>query len=184
MTAREPRKARVGTRTPRQPTLAAVAPRVGRPSLLNPTTHEDFVRLVRAGHFFSHVAPAMGVSYPTFKRWMALGDEGHDHQTYGCTRVDHTRFREFRASVVRARAQAILVLVGRLQQAAQAGSVTAMLALLRSLAPEEWDPRWAKINQGYQCGSGPPLITKLYESDGDSEEVGGNYGQPRGRPSS
>jgi len=46
-------------------------------------------------------------------------------------------FREFREAVVRAKAEAVLAIVGRLNEAARSGSVTAQLALLRALAPEE-----------------------------------------------
>jgi len=73
---------------------------------------------------------------------------------------------------VRAKAEAVVIAVGRLQQASQSGSVTATLALLRSLAPEEWgDTRKVRVEGGDQGGSGPPLIIELYANDRDPKEL-------------
>ncbi len=68
--------------------------------------------------------------------------------------------REFREAVVRARAEAVVTVVGRLQEAARSGNVTAQLALLRALAPEEWgETRKLRVEGGgASVGSGPPLI--------------------------
>ena len=88
-----------------------------------------------------------------------------------CTSGQHP-YREFREAVVRARAEAVTMLVGRLQQHAQSGSVTATLALLRALAPEEWgETRKVRIEGSDQGGSGPPLIIELYASDRDPKEL-------------
>lgn len=97
--------------------------------------------------------------------------EGNVRRT--CTSRLHP-FREFREAVVRARAEAVVAVVGRLQQAAQSGNVTAQLALLRALAPEEWgETRRVKIEPGMDSrgGSGPPLIIKLYANDRDPKEL-------------
>ena len=62
-------------------------------------------------------------------------------------------FREFREAVVRARAEAVLTIVGRISEAARSGNVTAQLALLRALAPEEWgEHRKLRIESGGGSG--------------------------------
>ncbi len=83
-------------------------------------------------------------------------------------------FREFREAVVRARAEAVVTIVGRLQEAARSGNVTAQLALLRALAPEEWgETRKVRVEGGGgpAVGSGPPLIIVVEHSDRDPREL-------------
>lgn len=81
-------------------------------------------------------------------------------------------FREFREAVVRARAEAVVTVVGRVQEAARSGNVTAQLALLRALAPEEWgETRKVRLEGGPAGGGGPPLIIELYASDRDPKEL-------------
>lgn len=101
----------------------------------------------------------------------AIDEEGNVRRT--CPSRLHP-FREFREAVVRARAEAVVAVVGRLQQAAQSGNVAAQLALLRALAPEEWgETRRVKIDPGMESpgASGPPLIIELYANDRDPKEL-------------
>jgi len=74
---------------------------------------------------------------------------------------------------VRARAEAVLTIVGRISEAARSGNVTAQLALLRALAPEEWgEHRKLRIESGGGSGgSGPPLIIYVENSDRDPKEL-------------
>jgi len=84
-----------------------------------------------------------------------LGSAAEQHAAPACTGLDELRpsgevvrvcssalhdYREFREAVVRARAEAVVTVVGRLQESAREGSVTAQLALLRAMAPEEYRP--------------------------------------------
>ena len=89
-----------------------------------------------------------------------------------CLSSQH-EFREFREAVVRAKAEAVLIAVDRLQQASQSGSVAATLALLRSLAPEEWgETRRVRVeDSGHGGCGGPPLIIELYANDRDPKEL-------------
>lgn len=82
-------------------------------------------------------------------------------------------FREFREAVVRARAEAVVTVVGRVQEAARSGNVTAQLALLRALAPEEWgETRRVRVEDSGHAGcGGPPLIIELYANDRDPKEL-------------
>lgn len=86
------------------------------------------------------------------------------------------QFREFRDAVVRAKAEAQLLLVGRLGDAAKAGNATAALAILRQIAPEEWgETRTLRIEPGLGGGggaTGPPLIIMLEPSDRDARDSG------------
>jgi len=89
-----------------------------------------------------------------------------------CQSSQH-EFREFREAVVRAKAEAVVIAVGRLQQASQSGSVAATLALLRSLAPEEWgETHRVRVDDSGHAGcGGPPLIIELYANDRDPKEL-------------
>jgi len=74
---------------------------------------------------------------------------------------------------VRARAEAVLTVVGRISEAARSGSVTAQLALLRALAPEEWGEHRKVRVEGFGAGggTGPPLIIEIEHSDRDPREL-------------
>jgi len=83
-------------------------------------------------------------------------------------------FREFREAVMRARAEAVVTIVGRISEAARGGNVTAQLALLRALAPEEWgEARKIRVEggSGPAAGTGPPLIIYVENSDRDPKEL-------------
>ena len=76
---------------------------------------------------------------------------------------------------MRGRAEAQLLLVARLQDAAKAGNASAALAVLRQIAPEEWgETRKLRIEPGMGGGgggTGPPLIIMLEASDRDPKEL-------------
>jgi len=89
-----------------------------------------------------------------------------------CTSGQH-QYLQFQHAVVRARAEAQLILVGKLGTAATAGNATAALAMLRQLAPEEWgETRKVRVEGGGPAvGTGPPLIIEIEHSDRDPREL-------------
>lgn len=179
--------------------------RMGRPTLLTAETTENIVRALRAGNGVKASTEAFGVSYTTAARWIvdgaahAQGDLTTAQRENGapdsaaeraCRGLDELsddgsvrhrcesglhHFREFREAVVRARAEAQLLLVARLGDAAKAGNATAALAILRQIAPEEWgETRKLRLEGGFAsggAGTGPPLIIELVHSDRDPREM-------------
>lgn len=87
-------------------------------------------------------------------------------------------YREFREVVVRARAEAQVLLVAKLQSAATAGSTTAILAMLRSLAPEEWgETRKVKVD-GTITPTGAPFDIIIVADDRQVAIDVDGYAQP------
>ncbi len=51
--------------SPRRGVVGRSRPRVGRPSLLNPSVQENIVRALKAGSHLKHAVEGFGVSYAT-----------------------------------------------------------------------------------------------------------------------
>jgi transposase len=111
----------------------AFASVTGRPSTLTPEIAGQIVRLVRAGNFVVTACGTVGVPRSTFYAWLARGDS---------ERADpaDAAYRQFRADVEQARADAEARLVLGMAQAARNDDIEAAITTLETVYPEHWAP--------------------------------------------
>jgi transposase len=107
---------------------------MARPSKLSPELQERCAALIRAGNTVEVAAEAAGISEATFYAWMARGEQ---------SRASDRPYREFRAAVEQARAEAEATLVTRIAKAAANGSWPAAAWLLE----RRYSERWAKVTE-------------------------------------
>ena len=107
---------------------------MARPSKLNPEVSEKIVRAIRAGNYPEVAARHAGVHPATYYRWMERGElEG--------SAVEDDPYRQFRAEVDRAIADAEAAEVGLVIKAARDGDWRAAAWLLERRFSERWARR-------------------------------------------
>jgi hypothetical protein len=100
----------------------------GRPTLLTPELAEQLTALLRAGNQIHVVCDAVGIDRRTYSRWMQRGLSG---------RARDKPYRELRAQVERARAEAEARAVTQIARASTEDWRAAAWLLERSF-PERW----------------------------------------------
>jgi hypothetical protein len=101
----------------------------GRPSKLSPEVETRITNLLRVGNTVEIAAAAAGISPETFYDWMRRGERKGSREK---------KYRDFKAAVEQARAEAETTLVTRIAKAAANGSWQAAGWLLERRSPERW----------------------------------------------
>lgn len=94
---------------------------------LTPEVQERICHAIRIGAYHEHAALAAGVSYETFRRWMAQGE-----------RASSGQFRVFCVAVKKAEAAAAVGWLARIEQAANDGQWQAAAWKLERRFPDKW----------------------------------------------
>lgn len=99
------------------------------PLKLTPEVQDTIARMIKVGVPIEMAAEAAGIARSTFFDWLKRGE---------AKGTKNKRFRDFRAAIEQARAEAEATLVTRIAKAAQNGSWSAAAWLLERRAPERW----------------------------------------------
>lgn len=102
----------------------------GRPSKLNETTKNRFIKALQTGAHIETACNAAGVSYSTARQWIARGEGRSD-------RSKASEYADFAAEVSRAIADAEMALVSRVYTASTEDWRAASF-LLERRHPERW----------------------------------------------
>lgn len=142
---------------------------MSRPLKLTQELQERICLAIRAGNYSKIAAEMNGIGETTFYRWLDLGSKPNASKIY----------REFRESIKRAEAEAEIVSVARIRQAADNGTWQAAAWYLERKHGDRWG-RNDKIRQEISGPEGKPVPLSLEEAkkavlafleEGDNESI-------------
>lgn len=107
----------------------------GRPTKLTRQLTAEFISHLENGNYPEDIAVAYGIDPGTYYRWMARGELDPEHPEF------EPLFRDFRESVVRARARARLNYITKLAAAANENDVQAIKFYMERSDPDRWGRR-------------------------------------------
>jgi len=126
---------------------------MARPTKLTPELQENIVMAINAGNYSKVAAEMVGIGETTFYRWMEEGAKPDGKKEY----------REFRESIKRAEAQAEVVSVARIRQAANEGTWQAAAWYLERKHGDRWG-RNDKVRQEISGPEGAPVSLTIEDA--------------------
>jgi hypothetical protein len=126
---------------------------MARPTKLTKEVTEKICLAIRAGNYAKVAAAMAGVAETTYYRWLEMADEPKSKK----------EFKEFRESVERAEAEAEVVAIARIRQAADNGDWKAAGWYLERKHGERWG-RNDKLRQEITGANGEPIALTLEEA--------------------
>jgi len=135
-----------------------MAAKRGAPSKFNEDRAERLLQAVRGGNYLETAARFAGISYPTLRRWIQKADDPDAPPEY----------EEFRDALEKARADAEVLALAKIQKAATEGAWQASAWYLERSAPEKWGRRDTSRVELVGDGGGPVKIVAGIELDNDS----------------
>jgi transposase len=126
---------------------------VARPTKLTPEVVKKIVLAINAGNYAKVAAQMAGIGETTYYRWLEMSEKPSARKEY----------REFRESIERAEAEAEVIALTRVRQAADNGDWKAAGWFLERKHGERWG-RNDKIRQEISGVDGAPIMLSLDEA--------------------
>jgi hypothetical protein len=126
---------------------------VPRPTKLTPEVVKKIVLAINAGNYAKVAAQMAGIGETTYYRWLELSEKPNARKEY----------REFRESIERAEAEAEVIALTRVRQAADNGDWKAAGWFLERKHGERWG-RNDKIRQEISGVDGAPIMLSIDEA--------------------
>lgn len=126
---------------------------MARPSKLTPEITERICMAIRAGNYAKVAAAMAGISETTYYKWLEMAELPNAKKEY----------KEFRESIERAEAEAEVVAIARIRQAADNGDWKAAGWYLERKHGERWG-RNDKLRQEITGANGAPVAISLEEA--------------------
>jgi len=130
----------------------------GHPSKFNEDRAEKLLQAVRGGNYLETAARYAGLSYSTLRRWILKADDPDAPPEYG----------EFRDALEKARADAEVASLAKIQKAASEGAWQASAWYLERSWPERWGRRDTNRVELVGDGGGPVKVVAGIELDNAS----------------
>lgn len=134
---------------------------MGRRTKLTPELQVKMVKIIRAGNYQIVACQHVGIPEKTFYEWMRRGERGW--------KTDEP-FRQFRQSILKARATAEIESVARIRAAARDGDLDSDKFFLTHAYPDRWGRH---ISRQEHSGpeAGPIKIEIVYGDDTPAGEA-------------
>jgi hypothetical protein len=132
--------------------------KTGRPSKFNEDRAERLLQAVRGGNYLEVAARFAGITYPTLRRWVLKADDPDAPPEY----------REFKEALEKARADAEVAALAKIQKAASDGAWQAAAWYLERSWPEKWGRRDTSRVELVGDGGGPVRVVAGIELDSGS----------------
>lgn len=126
---------------------------MARPTKLTPEVVKKIVLAINAGNYAKVAAQMAGIGETTYYRWLEMSEKPSARKEY----------REFRESIERAEAEAEVIALTRVRQAADNGDWKAAGWFLERKHGERWG-RNDKIRQEISGVDGAPIMLSLDEA--------------------
>jgi hypothetical protein len=126
---------------------------VARPTKLTPEVVKKIVLAINAGNYAKVAAQMAGIGETTYYRWLELSEKPNARKEY----------REFRESIERAEAEAEVIALTRVRQAADNGDWKAAGWFLERKHGDRWG-RNDKIRQEISGVDGAPIMLSIDEA--------------------
>lgn len=120
----------------------------GRPSVFNQERADRLLQAVRGGNYLETAARYAGISYATLRRWILKADDPSAPEEY----------REFKEALEKARADAEVAALAKIQKAASDGAWPAAAWYLERSWPDRWGKRDTSRIELVGEGGGPVQI--------------------------
>lgn len=127
----------------------------GAPSKFNEKRAEKLLQAVRGGNYLQTAASYAGISYQTLRRWLLKADEPGAPPEYVA----------FKESLEKARADAEVAALAKIQKAASEGAWQASAWYLERSWPERWGRRDTNRVELVGDGGGPVKVVSGIELD-------------------
>lgn len=125
----------------------------GAPSKFSEERAERLLQAVRGGNYLKTACVFAGIDYSTLRRWIHKADEPNAPQEY----------RDFRDSLEKARADAEVASLAKIQKAANEGQWTAAAWFLERSMPERWAKKDKTQIEVTGDGGGPVKVVSGIE---------------------
>jgi hypothetical protein len=126
--------------------------------MFNQERAEKLIQAVRGGNYYHVAAAFAGISYPTLRRWILKADDPGAPPEY----------REFKEALEKARADAQVAALAKIQKAASEGAWQAAAWYLERSDPSHWGRRDTNRVEVMGEGGGPVRVVAGIELDTDS----------------
>jgi hypothetical protein len=126
---------------------------MARPSKLTPEITERICMAIRAGNYAKVAAAMAGIGETTYYKWLEMAELPNAKKEY----------KEFRESIERAEAEAEVVAIARIRQAADNGDWKAAGWYLERKHGERWG-RNDKLRQEITGANGAPVALSIEEA--------------------
>ena len=133
-------------------------PQRGRPSSFNQERAERLLLAVRGGNYLETACSYAGIGYTTLRRWIAKADDPDSPPEY----------LEFKEALEKARADAEVGALAKIQKAASEGAWQASAWYLERSRPEKWSRRDTSRVELVGEGGGPIKLVAGMELTADS----------------
>jgi len=130
----------------------------GAPSKFNEDRADKLLQAVRGGNYLETAARYAGISYPTLRRWILKADDPSAPPEYV----------EFKEALEKARADAEVASLAKIQKAAGEGAWQAAAWYLERSWPERWGRRDTNRVELVGEGGGPVKVVAGIELDNAS----------------
>ena len=120
----------------------------GRPSVSTKERADRLLQAVRGGNYLETAARYAGISYATLRRWILKADDPSAPEEY----------REFKEALEKARADAEVAALAKIQKAASDGAWPAAAWYLERSWPDRWGKRETNRIELVGEGGGPVQI--------------------------
>lgn len=134
--------------------LPVPSPR-GRPSAFNQERAERLINAVRAGNYYATAAAYAGISYSTLRRWILKSEDADAPPEYIA----------FREALEKARADAEVAALAKIQKASNEGAWQAAAWYLERSHPDRWGKREQNRLEITGEGGGPVRVVGGFEMD-------------------
>ncbi len=134
---------------------AADVAKMGAPTKFNEERAERLLQAVRGGNYLETASRYAGISYGTLRRWLLKADDDDAPPEY----------QEFKEALEKARADAEVASLARIQKASSEGAWQASAWFLERSWPERWGRRDTNRIELVGDGGGPVKIVAGIELD-------------------